>query len=147
MRNLCFICSAALIILGAVGYFGWEAIGATKQSLTAAIPACVGIPMLLGGLIALKNNMAGMHIAVLASALGALAGIVKLGMGVVKGDLSGPAPKLVGLMALICIYFTVMAIRSFKAARRARPAGSGSGARAPPSPGQHKKRRQDFPSA
>ena len=75
MRNLCYICAAALIIVGAVGYFGWEAIGASKQSATALISAFVGVPMLLGGLVAMKNNMAGMHIAVLFSALGALAGL------------------------------------------------------------------------
>ena len=42
MRNLCFLCSAALIVVGLVGYLGWEAIGADKQSFTALIPAFVG---------------------------------------------------------------------------------------------------------
>ena len=72
MRNLCFLCSAALIVVGLVGYLGWEAIGADKQSFTALIPAFVGTSMLLGGLVALKSTMAGMHIAVLFSALGAV---------------------------------------------------------------------------
>ena len=124
MRNLCFLCSGALIIVGAVGYFGWEAIGASKQSITALIPAFVGAPMLLGGLVALKNNMAGMHIAVLFSALGALAGLGRLIPTAIKGELSGPAPVMIALMTAICLFFTVMAIRSFKAARRAREASS-----------------------
>ncbi len=124
MRNLCYICAAALIIVGAVGYFGWEAIGASKQSGTALIPAFVGVPMLLGGLVAMKNNMAGMHIAVLFSALGALAGLGRLVPSVIKGTLSGPAPVMIALMTAICLFFTVMAIRSFKAARRAREASS-----------------------
>ena len=124
MRNLCYICAAALIIVGVVGYFGWEAIGASEQSGTALIPAFVGVPMLLGGLVAMKNNMAGMHIAVLFSALGALAGLGRLIPTAIKGELSGPAPVMIALMTAICLFFTVMAIRSFKAARRAREASS-----------------------
>ena len=124
MKTLCFMCSGALIIVGLVGYFGWEAIGASKQSGTALIPSGVGALMLLGGLVALKNNMAGMHIAVLFSALGALAGFGRLVPSAIKGELSGPTPVLLGLMTAFCLLFTVMAIRSFKAARRAREASS-----------------------
>ena len=124
MKTLCFMCSGALIIVGLVGYFGWEAIGASKQSGTALIPSGVGVLMLLGGLVALKNNMAGMHIAVLFSALGALAGFGRLVPSAIKGELSGPTPVLLGLMTAFCLFFTVMAIRSFKAARRAREASS-----------------------
>ena len=124
MRNLCFLCSVALIIVGLVGYFGWEAIGASKQSGTALIPSGVGVLMLLGGLVALKNNMAGMHIAVLFSALGTLAGLGRLVPTAIKGELSGPTPVLLGLMTAFCLFFTVMAIRSFKAARRAREGSS-----------------------
>ena len=124
MRNLCFLCSVALIIVGLVGYFGWEAIGASKQSGTALIPSGVGVLMLLGGLVALKNNMAGMHIAVLFSALGTLAGLGRLVPTAINGELSGPTPVLLGLMTAFCLFFTVMAIRSFKAVRRAREASS-----------------------
>ena len=124
MKNLCFMCSVALIIIGLVGYFGWVDIGASKQSWTALIPSGVGVLMLLGGLVALKNNMAGMHIAVLFSALGALAGLGRLVPTAIKGELSGPTPVLLGLMTAFCLFFTVMAIRSFKAARRAREASS-----------------------
>ena len=124
MRNLCFLCSAALIVVGLVGYLGWEAIGADKQSFTALIPAFVGTSMLLGGLVALKITMAGMHIAVLFSALGALAGLGRLIPSAIKGELSGPGPVLIAIMTAICLLFTVMAIRSFRAARRAREAGS-----------------------
>ncbi len=125
MRNICFICAGGLIILGAVGYFGWESIGAGKQSITALIPAFVGILMGLGGVISLKNNMAGMHIAVLFSLLGALAGLGRLIPGSIKGSLdwSGPAPKLIAAMTLICLVFTIYAVRSFIAARKARQAG------------------------
>jgi hypothetical protein len=122
MKNLAFVCSALLIVTGFVGYFGWEAIGASKQSVTALIPAFVGIPMLIGALISLKKNMLGMHIAVTFSLLGALAGLGRLVPGLIKGtvDFSQIGPKLVLEMTVICLFFTVMAVRSFIAARRAR---------------------------
>lgn len=122
MRNLAFLCSALLILTGLVGYFAWETIGATAQSVTALIPAFVGIPMLIGALVALKNNMAGMHIAVLFSLLGALAGLGRLVPGLIKGtvNFSEAAPKLILVMTIICVVFTVLAVRSFIAARRAR---------------------------
>lgn len=122
MRVLCYVCSALLILTGGVGYFGWEAIGASKQSLTAAIPAFVGIAMLIGGILAIKNTMLGMHISVLFPLLGTLAGFGRLVPGVIKGSLdwSAPAPKLITAMTIICLIFTVAAVRSFVAARKAR---------------------------
>jgi hypothetical protein len=126
MRNLCFLSAAILILLGGIGYFGWEAIGADKKSFTALIPAFVGILMGLGGVIALKRNMLGMHIAVLFSLLGALAGLGRLIRGMIKGtvDWSTPEPVMILIMTLVCAGFTVMAVRSFIAARRARQAGA-----------------------
>jgi len=56
MKNLAFLCSALLIATGLIGYFAWEAIGATKQSVTALIPAFFGTILLVGALIALKRN-------------------------------------------------------------------------------------------
>ena len=78
--------------------------------------------MLLGGLIALKKHMLGMHIAVTFSLLGGLAGLGRLVPGLIKGSLdwSSVGPKLVLVMTVVCIFFTVMAVRSFIAARRAR---------------------------
>ncbi len=122
MKNLTFLCSALLILTGLIGYFAWEAIGASAQSFTSLIPAFVGLLMLIGGLIALKRNKLGMHIAVTFSLLGALAGLGRLVPGLVKGTVSfaDAAPKLILVMTVICLFFTVMAVRSFIAARRAR---------------------------
>jgi hypothetical protein len=122
MKNLAFLCSALLIATGLVGFFAWEAIGATKQSVTALIPAFVGGLMLVGALIALKKNMLGMHIAVTFSLLGTLAGLGRLVPGLIKGtvNFAEAAPKLILVMTVICLFFTVMAVHSFIAARRAR---------------------------
>lgn len=122
MKNLTFICSILLILTGAVGYFAWEAIGAAKQSVTAAIPAFVGILMLVGALIAAKNHMAGMHISVLFALLGGLAGLGRIVPATIKGSLDWGAAStiLILIMTLICVFYTVLAVRSFIAARKAR---------------------------
>lgn len=122
MRNLTFICSLILIALGLVGYLAWEAVGASKQSPTALIPTGVGVFMLIGGIVALKNNMAGMHIAVLFSLLGTLAGLGRIVPTLIKGnlDFSEFSTKMVVTMTVICLFFTIMAVRSFIAARKAR---------------------------
>ncbi len=121
MRNLCYICSAALIILGLVGYFGGDVGDDGEKPVTALIPSGAGLLMLLGGLVALKNNMAGMHIAVLFSALGTPCGLVPL----IRAKGAFEFASVLGiLMTAICLFFTVMAVRSFKAARRAREAAS-----------------------
>ncbi|MEM9280936.1 MAG: hypothetical protein AAGA96_03855 [Verrucomicrobiota bacterium] len=120
MKKLTYTCSFLLIALGAIGYFGWELIGAAKQSFTAAIPAIFGILMLVGALVANKNHKVGMHIAVLFSLLGALAGLGRLIPTAIKGKLDWGAPStiLISIMTVICAYFTVMAVRSFIAARK-----------------------------
>lgn len=121
MKNLAFLCSAILIVLGLLGYFAWEALGASKQSVTAAIPAFFGIGMLIGAVIANKNTKVGMHIAVLFSLLGALAGLGRLIPSMVKGSLDWGATStyLILIMTAVTIFFTVMAVRSFIAARKA----------------------------
>ena len=78
--------------------------------------------MLIGGLISLKNNMLGTHIAVTFALLGALAGLGRLIPGMIRGkvDFADAAPKLILVMTVICLFYTIMAVRSFIAARRAR---------------------------
>jgi hypothetical protein len=122
MKNLAYICSLLLIATGLYGYLAWESLGTAKQSVTALIPAFVGGAILIGALIAIKKHMLGMHIAVLFSALGALAGLGRLIPGLIKGSLSlsDAAPKFILVMTVVCLLFTIMAVRSFIAARRAR---------------------------
>ncbi|MEM9016238.1 MAG: hypothetical protein AAGC68_04440 [Verrucomicrobiota bacterium] len=121
MKKIAYLFAILLIALGAIGYFGWEAIGAAKQSLTAAIPAFIGILVLLGAIIAEKNLKAGMHISVLFAFLGALAGLGRLIPGAMKGSLdwSAPSTVLISVMTGLCLVFTVLAVRSFIAARKA----------------------------
>lgn len=122
MKNLTFTCSVILILLGAIGYLGWESIGAEKQSITAAIPAFIGIPMLIGGIIAIKKNALGIHIAVLFSLFGALAALGRIFSQIGKEgfDFAATSTLMISAMAIVCVFYTVMAVRSFIAARKAR---------------------------
>jgi len=122
MKNLTWICAALLIAIGGLGYFGWEMIGASKQSITAAIPAFVGILIGVGALIANKNHKLGMHIAVGVAFLGLLAGLGRIIPTAMKGELDFGASStlLILSMTVICLVFTVLSVRSFIAARKAK---------------------------
>ncbi|MBD3418506.1 MAG: hypothetical protein GF398_00160 [Chitinivibrionales bacterium] len=122
MKPLTYLSSALLILLGLIGYFGWQWIGADKQSATALVPALVGSLMLCGGLVAIRNNMVGMHIAVLFAGLGALTGLGRLVPAAIAGKLQwlGPSAVLISLMTAICLLFAILSIRSFVDARKNR---------------------------
>lgn len=119
MKNLTILCSLLLIALGLIGYFLWEKVGASTQSVTALIPTFVGALILLGGIIAIKKHALGAHISALFGLLGALAGLGRLIPQIMKGSFSlAGANMFVLIMTLICLFYTIMAIRSFAAARR-----------------------------
>lgn len=120
MKNLTVISSLILIVLGLIGYFAWEVIGASTQSPTALIPAVVGFLMMAGGLIAIKKHALGAHISVVFAFLGALAGLGRIVPQLAKGTFSlAGSGLMVVLMTIICAFFTIMAVRSFRAARKA----------------------------
>lgn len=115
MKQLTFVFSLLLIAIGGIAFFGWEAIGASKQSGTSLGPAVIGIVMLVGGLIATKKPAVGMHIAVVA----ALLGVLSVGRLFAAGfDFSKVSTQLISLTASICLIYTILAIRSFVVARR-----------------------------
>ncbi|MEM7698453.1 MAG: hypothetical protein AAF236_08635 [Verrucomicrobiota bacterium] len=122
MKKLTYIFSLLLIAIGLFAFFGWEIIGASKQSPTILIPAIVGFLMLIGAFVANKNHSAGMHISVLFAFLGALAGLGRLIPSAIKGslDFSAVSTRLIIIMTVITVIYTILAIRSFIAARRAR---------------------------
>ena len=119
----------ALVALGLVGYLG---AAADHRSITALIPAFVGGPLLLCGLIALKDSLRrdAMHAA---AVLGLLGAIAAWGRGLMKVNVlfdaeaagSRRAVVMVLLMAVICTVFVVLCVQSFIAARRAQRAAGG----------------------
>ncbi len=124
MRNVTFLCAGLLVIVALVGYFGYGLLGGTEQSPTSLIPLAFAIPMAIGAAIAKPGNtkgiIIGMHVAVVFALLGGLAGVGRLASS--GFDLSGAAGKLIFAMSVICVFYTVLAVRSFIAARKARKA-------------------------
>ncbi len=109
-----------LIALGLGGYFGTG-----RASVTALIPAFFGLPLLILGLIALKERMrkGAMHVAVvigLLGFLGTIRGLMKLPVLLTSGQLDRPAAVAVqAAMAMVCFVFVLLCVRSFIKTRRA----------------------------
>ena len=109
-----------LIALGLGSYFGTG-----RASMTALIPAFFGLPLLLLGLVALKERMRkqAMHIAAglgLLGFAGTVSGLIKL-PGLLTGrDVARPAAVAVqAAMAIACLIFVLLCVWSFIKARRA----------------------------
>ena len=121
MANITIIIGLLLMALGAGGYFGGG-----QASMTALIPAFFGLPIALLGVLALKEKLRkhAMHGAVLLGLLGFVGALMRP----VK-NLFGEEPFELNLatgsqlvMALICLVFVVLCVRSFIAARKSREA-------------------------
>ena len=112
-----------LILLGAVGFF---ATGSTHP--TALIPAYWGVALTICGVVANspseKRRMLVMHIAVTVGLLGFLGSGVMAIVETVKahgGPLAHPAAvESQAAMAVICLVYVGLCVRSFIAARRGR---------------------------
>jgi len=112
-----------LILLGAIGFFGT---GSTHP--TALIPAYWGIALTICGVLANspsdKRRMLVMHIAVTVGLLGFLGSGVMAIIETVKahgGPLAHPAAvESQAAMAVICLVYVGLCVRSFIAARRGR---------------------------
>ena len=109
-----------LIALGIGSY-----LGTGRASVTALIPAFFGVPLLLLGLLALKESMRkhAMHIAAVMGLLGfggTVGGLMKLPVLLTGGELERPAAVAVqASMAIVCFVFVLLCVWSFIQARRA----------------------------
>ena len=118
MANITILLGLVLIALGLGGYFGTG-----TSSVTALIPAFFGAPILILGILALKDSMRkhAMHGAVMIGLLGFLGGAVRLVQTLVAGEIKLPmAFAMTAAMTVLCGVFVVLCIRSFIQARRAR---------------------------
>jgi hypothetical protein len=112
-----------LILLGAWGFIGT---GSTHP--TALIPAYFGLALVISGVLAnsedAKRRMLWMHVAVTAGLLGFLGSGSRVIVEFVKAHrapLSHTASVAVGdqaAMAVVCLVFVGLCVRSFIAARR-----------------------------
>lgn len=107
-----------LTLIGAVGYFASDA----DNPVTALIPAFVGVPILLLGLAATKEacRKHAMHFAVMLSLLGFLAAGGRLAMVLVKGGGTTLGLSSLAAMAVVCLVFTALCVKSFIDVRKAR---------------------------
>ena len=152
MAKITILFGFLLIALGVVGYVGsgsseteTVAVGeadtgsqaaadddgakAGKKSVTALIPSMVGTLLALCGVLALKESMLkhAMHGAAMIGVLGAVAGLGRGAMGLGKffsGDpsLNQRSFLFVWLMAVICMVFLALCVRSFIQTRKRREA-------------------------
>lgn len=120
MPSTSILCGALLILIGIIGYV----VGAMndKASVTALIPAFIGLLLaLLGAVAAAKEGLRKhlMHAAVVIALLGFIATAGRL-ISRLSELTASPAVISQALTAIICLAFVILAIRSFAAARRAR---------------------------
>lgn len=125
MAKMTIVVGGVLIVLGLIGF---GATGSTHP--TSLIPTWFGMALAILGLLArtedARKRMLWMHIAVTVGLLGFLFPGVMATMAWVKahgGALARPAAtEEQAAMAVVCLVFVAMCIRSFIAARRGRNA-------------------------
>jgi len=110
-----------LIILGLYSYFG-----ISSESITALIPTFLGIPVLILGFLGLnekylKHAMHGTAVLMLLGFGGTVGGLIKF-FRMLGGEVfeRPSAITIQAIMALICLVFLILAIKSFIDARRKR---------------------------
>ncbi len=118
-----------LVALGGWGYLGAEE---EHRSVTALIPAFLGIALVGLGALAFRESLRkhAMHAAAALGLLGLLAASVRLVMALSGGkSLEERGPQALAGMAVLCLLFVALCVRSFvkarleQAARRQEAAG------------------------
>lgn len=119
MPRVAMLFGVIFIILGLVAYFG-----ISSESITALIPAFLGLPMLILGWIAqnekyLKHAMHGAAVLALLGFGGTVGGLIKF-FRMIGGEQfeRGSAITVQAIMALLCLIFLIFAVRSFIDTRR-----------------------------
>lgn len=119
MAKVSIVFGLILIILGLVSYFG-----ISSESITALIPAFLGVPILILGFLSLKEKYLkhSMHAAAVLMLLGfggTVSGLIKF-FRMLGGEIfeRPSAITIQAIMAVICLIFLALAIKSFIDARR-----------------------------
>ncbi len=124
MPRLTVVFSLVLIALG-VGFW----FGTGRQSVTALIPAFLGIPIGAMGQWACRDGAGGvpMHIALVLALLGfggSVSGVPKFVKHLGGTEIARPEAALAQtIMAVLCLIFVILGVRSFIVVRRRRAAG------------------------
>ena len=118
MPSTAIACGTLLVLIGILGYV--NGVMTNHASFTALIPAIVGIVLLLLGIFARKSEGLRkhlMHAAVLVALLGFIASAGRLVMRLSELTYNAAVVSQVS-MALVCLLFVILAIKSFADARR-----------------------------
>ena len=118
MPSTSIACGTLLVLIGILGYVNGVMTG--HQSMTALIPATVGVVLLALGILArmrqgLRKHL--MHAAVIVALLGFFASAGRLVSRLGELTYSAAVVSQVS-MALVCLLFVILAIKSFADARR-----------------------------
>lgn len=124
MAKLTIVVANILIFMGVAGY-----VASDMVSITALIPAFIGVPLEILGILALaesrrKHAMHGAVLLALIGFLGSVPGLLKVGT-LLAGE--AERPMAVGMqtaMAILLAIYIALCVRSFVAARKAREAGA-----------------------
>jgi uncharacterized membrane protein len=125
------------LVLSGIGGWGYLGADGASPSITTLIPAFVGVPLILLGLLALKDGFRkhAMHRAAMVGVIGALLAPVGLFMGYRRASehgktvgewLQGRGTMASGGMLLVCVIFVALCVKSFIDVRRARKAAGGA---------------------
>jgi len=119
MAKISIAFSIILIVLGLVSYFG-----ISNESITALIPTFLGVPVLILGFLSLsekylKHSMHAAAVLMLLGFGGTIGGLIKFFRMIAGETFERPSAIVVqAIMALLCLIFLVLAVKSFIDARR-----------------------------
>ena len=119
MAKLAIAYGIIFVFMGLYGYFG-----ISSESITALIPAFFGVPMLVLGWVGLnekylKHAMHGAAVLTLLGFAGTVGGLIKFFKMLGGAELERPAAVTVqAIMAVLCLVFLILAVKSFIDARR-----------------------------
>lgn len=119
MAKLSIVYGLIFVLMGLYGYFG-----ISRESITALIPSFFGVPMLVLGWLGLnerylKHTMHGAAVLTLLGFAGTAGGLIKFFKMLGGAELERPAAVTVqAIMAVLCLVFLILAVKSFIDARR-----------------------------
>jgi len=122
------VVGVVLIAVGVVAYLVTD-----RSSVTALLPAFLGAPILVAGIVAAREQLRAhaIHAALVLALLGVLGtamNLVELPALLSGGDVERPTAVVTSaITALIGVIYLVLGIRSFRAARMAREAAADAG--------------------